>query len=385
MRVINVLPKFSEAAWGGAETTVLELSRRLRTEGFLPEVWTCRLDGDDRVAEIDGLPIRRYDALYLTATEKAMVGIGKAGIPPRLLVDCAALTSPSIVHAHCHNRLSSAVIAAARRRHLPSVLTIHSSFRPLSPRWRYWWSTEAGVRWADAVFAPDAAAPEVRRVAGSPERVHVLRHGVDRVFFERGDPQRARATLQATPDARILLMVGRICELKNQLLAVEAMEFIAEKVPEAMLVIVGPVSESQYGRRVRELIASSRVGHRVRLLDPVPRSDLALADLYAVSEIVLVPSRSEALPLVVLEAWASGTPLIAAKVEGLDGMITDGVDGRLFEPVTNQTLAAEVVRLMVDTTSRSSFARAGKLRSAGLDWPNVARSVADVYSRLARR
>ena len=100
---------------------------------------------------------------------------------------------------------------------------------------------------------------------------------------------------------------------------------------------------------------------------------------------VVVPSRGwEAFPLVVLEAFAAGAPVLASRIPGLDDRIADGVTGLLVDPESPPAWAAAVDRVRIDTAWRAAAGTAARREAAGYDWDAVARRHVDLYRRLAR-
>ena len=113
----------------------------------------------------------------------------------------------------------------------------------------------------------------------------------------------ARARYGIPTDATVLLNVGNLSEQKNQQILITAMA----DIPDAMLVIAGD------GPLTEELHAAARdVGDRVRLLGRVPIDQIA--DVYAMADVFVFPSRYEGRPLALLEAATAGLPILATPI-----------------------------------------------------------------------
>jgi glycosyltransferase involved in cell wall biosynthesis len=111
-----------------------------------------------------------------------------------------------------------------------------------------------------------------------------------------------------------------------------------------------------------------------------------LADMdgvYAQADVVLLTSRRDPLPRVVMEAMCHGLPVVATRVDGIPEMVEDGATGFLAESEDAQGLAEAVGRLLEDAALRRRMGEAGRERAGRLFSPEAyARASMDVYSRL---
>jgi glycosyltransferase involved in cell wall biosynthesis len=179
----------------------------------------------------------------------------------------------------------------------------------------------------------------------SPDKVTVTPHGVDPAFAP-GD---------GTNDG-YLLFVGAVQARKDPLAALDAAN--AAGVP---LVVVGPEKEPELARRLRAR------GADVRGWVEKPE----LAQLYRRAGALILPSRYEGFGVPVLEAMASGTPVVLSDDEALREVAGEaGVYGELADAVR---------RALAD---RERYARAGLERAAQFTWEESARRTADVYRQV---
>jgi glycosyltransferase involved in cell wall biosynthesis len=162
-----------------------------------------------------------------------------------------------------------------------------------------------------------------------------------------------RATLDTSADAPLLLSMGRLHPSKAHDVALLALALL----PDACLWIAGsgPL-EAQLKRLAHEL----GVDGRVRFLGW--RSDASA--LYRAADVVLFPSRFEPLGNVVIQAWAHGTPIVAAASAGPAALIRDGEDGLLAPVDDAESLAAAVARLLDDGALYARLSSAGIARVA---------------------
>jgi glycosyltransferase involved in cell wall biosynthesis len=236
----------------------------------------------------------------------------------------------------------------------PSVVTVHDlhfehdpSVMGLLDRVTFKAVVPRAVRKADHVLAVSVRTKRdiVELYGVSPDKVTVTPHGVDPAFAP-GD---------GTHDG-YLLFVGAVQARKDPLAALAAAE--AAGVP---LVVVGPEKDPELARELRAR------GADVRGWVEKPE----LAELYRRAGALILPSRFEGFGVPVLEAMASGTPVVLSDDEALREVAGDaGIYGDL----------ADGVRLAF--AERERYARAGLERAALFTWEESARRTADVYRQV---
>jgi len=153
------------------------------------------------------------------------------------------------------------------------------------------------------------------------ERVDLWQRGVDTDMFQ---PQLASRQMRSRlsggfPDAPLLLYVGRVSAEKQ----IEEIKPVLEAIPEARLAIVGDGPNRLALEEYFAGTATNFVGYL---------QGLELASAYASADAFVFPSRTETLGLVLLEAMAAGCPVVAARSGGIPDIVTDGVNGYLFDP-----------------------------------------------------
>ncbi len=167
------------------------------------------------------------------------------------------------------------------------------------------------------------------------DRIRVHHTGVDRALFHPRDRAAAKAALGVT--GPLMLSIGTLMERKGQRLAIDAMPAI----PGATLLIVGqgPAREELAAR-----IVALGLEHRIRLLGPLPHGDLPA--LLGAADLFVLPSASEGLANVWVEALACGTPVITADVGGAREVIATPAAGRLVarNPAAIAAAANELLR-----------------------------------------
>ena len=258
---------------------------------------------------------------------------------------------PELVHVH-HGWVIASLLAEMG---VPYVVTLHGSERQafeLYPTYRD--AVGRGLAGARRVMAVSAAvATEASATYDlDPAAIAVVQSGVDLSVFR---PQRVKRSAVlaalgvADTTAPIVLFSGRLIAIKGVDVLLRAVERCRARGVRFTTLIVGDGSEA--GRLVR-------LARRLRLTDISflgQQSHAALPALYNLADLVVVPSREDALPLVALEAQACGTPLVATTVGALPDAIGPHA-GLLVPPDDTAALADAMETLLAAGLKRSAGA-----------------------------
>ena len=255
----------------------------------------------------------------------------------RLIAACGV----GLVHARSRAPAWSA-LAAARRVGVPFVTTFHGVYNAGSRAKRLYNSVMAR---GDSVIAVSRfVADHLRDVYGIAQaRVRVIHRGIDLARFDRVGvgPDRVeslRRQWQIPPEARVVMLPGRLTRWKGQLLLLEALAALPDS--DLRCVLVG--SEQDRADYRRELVArAERLGLAGRVLLAGECDDMPAA--YAMADVVVSASTDpEAFGRVMAEAQAMGVPVIAAGHGAAPEIVRDGETGWLFPPGDAQALSARL-------------------------------------------
>ena len=237
------------------------------------------------------------------------------------------------------------VARLVRTEHLPDVIT--------DPQQRE--AHTAGLALVDAVICVSSGAAASFEQTGIPGfRPTVIRNGVPPARPSRG-PQATRALVGLTPERRVLLTTARLTPQKGLATLLDAMPAVLDRHPEAVLLLAG---DGPLETALRTQIDRLGLAGAVRLLGR--RSDVP--DLMAASDLFVLPSLFEGLPLAVLEAMAAGLPVVATAVGGTDEAVVDEVTGRLVRPGDAAALATAITACLSDPAMASAFGAAARAR-----------------------
>jgi glycosyltransferase involved in cell wall biosynthesis len=191
-----------------------------------------------------------------------------------------------------------------------------------------------------------------------PDRVEVIYNGIDLSAFDNPgrDRREARRELGLADGDVALIQVARLHPLKDHATALRALARVVRQRPDVRLVVVGAgPQEAAIARQVREL----GLGPFVRLLGrrhDVPR-------LLGAADLALLSSRSEGIPLALIEAMAAGLPAVATRVGGIPEVVEEGITGALAPAGDDEALAAQILRLVGDPAARAGLAASARRRA----------------------
>ena len=191
----------------------------------------------------------------------------------------------------------------------------------------YLTAAEHLLRWrADQVIAVSKLGAQnyIRRF-GASVPVEVVPNGIDIAKFREADRDMARARFGVAPGKRIVLQVGRLSEVKQQDLSIRALSGYL-KSHDAELWLAGLTEDPQYETMLRALVVEEGLKGKVKFLGS--RSDVP--ELLAAADLYLMPSKAEAHSIAVLEALASGIPIVLSDIPAFDDF--RGMEGVEFLP-----------------------------------------------------
>lgn len=272
------------------------------------------------------------------------------------------------------------------RMDCPVVATLHDALPIKYPEWcnprfrdaKNWLQVKA-ARKADHVIAlSHFAVPELVECFGVDERrISVVPCGVDEEWLWAPDPQAVAATLRANGlRPGYFLFVGTLQPRKNIERLLDAWLALPASVrAERQLVIVGGAG-SRSEQLVRRLQAAAANGENVAWLSGLT-SAAALREVYAGAGVFVFPSLYEGFGIPVVEAFASGVPVVASNTSSLPEVC----QGAALEvdPLDAGAIGEAMLALVRDDALRARCIEAGRRRAEQLTWRDTARQTAAVY------
>jgi glycosyltransferase involved in cell wall biosynthesis len=226
-------------------------------------------------------------------------------------------------------------------------------------------------------------------------RCQTVFNGVDIDNFVRDDSEKS-------PEQK-LLFVGRISPEKGLHNLLDALKIVIQKYPETQLQIVGPykpaptefiasLSDESTVASLAQFVPEKYYSHLQTKLSPEIAKNVSfvgsikhsqLVKLYQQANILINPSLSESFGMSLVEAMATGIPVIASKVGGMTGIVEEGKTGFLVESDNPNALAEAIIKLLAEPQLRTSMGEAGYERVLNyFSWDKVAESLLINYYRV---
>ncbi len=325
-------------AWAGAEAQAWHLVHRLPEHGVQPHVALLN----------PGETAERFAALGVPVTLLDEHVLGRRALARRLRAWMGDARL-NLVHTHKYKSHLFSVWATRGDAGPAIVRTLHGAPEvPAGWRWVKGSVANALDGWAlrgrtAAVIAvsQELAARFRSRLGRTP--LHTIPNGVVCPPVPPAVP----------PHPPRLVFCGRLAPVKRVDRLIRALAVIRAAVPEAELWIVGTGSEEP---ALRALARSVGVSEAVQFCGWRPD----VPDLLAQSDVVVMSSRHEGLPMIVLEAGAAGKPVVAPRVGGIPEAVRDGETGVLVDDATPTALAAACVSVLQDRARADAMGRAAR-------------------------
>jgi glycosyltransferase involved in cell wall biosynthesis len=346
IRVLRVIARMNV---GGPAWQVSVLTRGLNNSAFTSRL-VC---GEISEGEADFLALRDP---HLEVTRVASLGRGLSALDDvRAFLAIMRLIrefKPDVVHTHTAKagtlgRLAAVFMRVPVRVHTFHGHVLHGYFSPLVTRVfvgieRVLARFTHGIVSVGSQVRDDLLAVKI----GTFDKYRVIAPGVAKA--EVIDPAVARDLLGIAPDAQVLLFVGRLTEIKRPDRLLEAFSLVLEKVPSAVLLFAG---EGELFEKTKA--DASGLGESVRFLGW--RSDLAV--LFAATDIAILSSDNEGMPVTLIEASMAGVPCVTTDVGSAREVVLDGKTGFVVK-TESVALANAVVRILNDDGLRDAMGRA---------------------------
>jgi glycosyltransferase involved in cell wall biosynthesis len=407
MRVAHLLRKLDPAQWSGTEMAIQRLFDGLRANGVDPVVFCPRLeqgfDPDPLVSA--GFDVQRFKAFVPVfglsrQRKRQLISIGGNIMSFDLIRALWRERGLAVMHAHTLGRIGGIALTIAKQRRLPFVVTIHGGVLDLpekikrsfnSPVDRGWeWGKLFGMLFqshrlftdADAILTCNANEAALLQEQLPSKRVLVQPHGVPLEVYRANQRQAALEAFPQIRDRQVLLSLGRIDPIKNQSWLLEQAPKVFERHPRALLVLAGPCTDEPYGELIERTIQKSQFRDRVLLTGVLPPNDSRVVGLLQCASALVLPSLSETFGLVILEAWAAGTPVLSARASGPAALVQDGENGLLFDLDNPQTFHEALEHTLAEPALAKEMARRGSEVSQQYSMSALATRLKHLYEEL---
>ncbi len=375
MRIALVSPAFPYPQGGvyvGIERLALGLVHHLTGLGHTVDVFTTYWNGGGPIDHYEEVPIRRtHDLSTVVGRFGALFDLHYYTWGRGLLSHRRALNECDLVHALAPLSSTRDIVSMG----LPLITHFHhyeeiKAFSDVLSKPFHHWIERRAYRNSTLLLAPsrDSARSLVANFAVSADDTRVVPHAVDLGHF----PLQSR---KAREDVKILY-VGEHEKRKGLDHLLKAMAILRHLGLDAKLITVGSGSHLA---RLKNSASKLGISNRVEFRGYIPDSDQeVLPKVYSEADIFVLPSLLEGFGIVLLEAMATGLPIVATDVSAIPEVV--GEAGILVSPRDPEALARALRLLIDDKTRRSELGKKGRKRVESLyTWDRVIRRLVEVY------
>jgi glycosyltransferase involved in cell wall biosynthesis len=348
---------------GGVETHLVTLLPELVRRGHEVSLLTGSAEEANARENFKGVEITRAPIMNLNwLNKRGLVGIEDE--VKDVIWSFLEKTKPHVVHAHNMHYFSEAhaktLEEETRKRKIPLVLTAHNSWDDM-----LFLRLTRHIRWDHIIAVSYYIKKELMGIGCDQRKITTIHHGIDAAKFKptnRGDRKGKLAILK---NKRIIFHPARMGLAKGCDTSVKAMRLVIKKYPNAILVLAGTRNIVDWGSTQQKDIAyivdlMQALGVKNNVFIDMFTLD-EMARLYALAEICLYPSSvGEPFGLTMLEAMASGKPMIVTNSGGMPEVIQDGINGYIIPIRDYEALATKIMTLLDDARLRERIGATGR-------------------------
>ncbi|MCP9799230.1 glycosyltransferase family 1 protein [Synechococcus sp. RedBA-s] len=319
-----------------------------------------------RVIGVPALPLPLYPEL-------------KLALPRPAVAEALEAFQPDVVHVVNPAVLGLGGIWMARTRQIPLVASYHTHLPKYLEHYGMgvlepllWELLKAAHNQAVLNLCTSSVMVEELAQRGI-QHTALWQRGVDTEMFRpelRSETMRRRLMGPHPDSDSLLLYVGRLSAEKQ----IERIRPVLDALPQARLALVGDGPHRGQLEKVFEGTATTFVGYL---------GGEELASAYASADAFLFPSSTETLGLVLLEAMAAGCPVVGANRGGIPDIVTDGVNGCLYDPDDDASLTAATLRLLASPERREQLRLAARQEAERWGWAGATAQLRRFYRDVA--
>ena len=408
MHISHILRKYEPTQWGGTETAVLRLIQGLQTHGISSAVHAphgATLGDNDPMRDM-GVKVSRYHAFtpvwgISERQREELVSWGGNLFSFDLFTQL--LQSPAdVIHSHALNRIAGIGLRVARWKKIPHVVTLHGGALdiPAEVNEQLTAPLKGGFEWGkalgalvqsrrvleltDAIFTCNPREAQLLQQKYPHQRIIVQPHSVPATQYAVDHRSAALKAFPQIAGRDLIVKVARLDPAKNLPWLVRQLPEIKRRHPKAMLVLIGAGTTQHVVEELHREIERLGLQNDVLLTGGLASGSPELIGLIQQARVFALSSTAEPFGIVILEAWAAGTPVISSRTSGPLDLIAHGRTGLLYDLETSSTFHQAIDVVFNDPNLHRHLreqARAHVL--AEYDVPSIAARVARVYEDLS--
>lgn len=360
MKVLFVVPSYEPAwAFGGTVTATSGLCKTLPKKGADVTILTTDADGKGGHLDVPlGKPLNLADVKvwYFHCDFLPKKAFYSKGLSQKIKETVKYF---DLVHVSAiwqwHQRT---VFKECTKSHIPYIVSPHSSlmnwsFKEVGNRWlkSFYWGLfgNVSINKATAIHFLSHGEREVSRDFAHNSSSFIVPNGInlDDFRFDRTMRNELRGTLGLPESAKVILFLGRIHPKKNIELIVRAISENKNKTGKVFFLVVGYVENQKYYRSLRKLVTEYGLNSRVKWVPPIENKEVK--NFYLMSDLMVLPSKSEGVSMAINEALATSLPVLISNRVANHREIEKDRAGIIVEP--EQTSVTKALKMIMSSPS----------------------------------
>lgn len=384
MKIVQIgpYPISKDCIHGGVESSVYGLAHALAKEHDVYAIDLPRID------KIDGNEHDEQIVVYRFANHTKY----NQGAVKRVcdIVNVVCSLFPDIVHIHGTGLISYKLYRAFQKRGVKLMLTVHGLLhvektnalkRKFSLKRLYQYVVQSITEFRllncakQIIVDTGYVAEQIRQYHREHKicrlsNVHVIPQGINEYFL----------SLKCNRDSNVILSVGSISRRKGHMLLLKAFDQVCKQVPNAKLVIAGVLAEQDYFDELQAYINQSSNKENISLLINLPQEQLYA--LYQKACIFALNSQEESQGIALVEAMATGLPIVATNVGGIPYVVKDGETGLLANYSDIERFAHNMTVLLKNQSQYDQMSFRANQEAQRYLWTNIADEVMKLYREI---
>jgi len=351
---------------------VHDFAKRIRRAGAKVFVFTIIHSREDKKFEMwDNIPVLRVKVNTILSFFN----------PFKFLSFFKVFNKADLIHVHAIDVFGAFSILIAKLIRKPVVVTVHRADVLPSNSLFLNILRIIAFKVVDAIIAVSKATKKLALNVGAPaNKITVIYNAVDETMFTPRSKSLCRQKLGLPQNSKIILFVGNLIPRKGVEYLIRALPIILTKIPNVLLVVIG---DGPQRNELEHLAKELNLEQNIVFTGRISTEKLCL--YYGAADIFVLPSLHEGHPMVLLEAMASGLPVVATKVSGNMETVIHGKNGYLVEPKNAHQLANAIIKILSERKQISKFGKASLMiyRKKFSEEKQICK-IAEIYSRILR-
>lgn len=375
---------------GGMNVYILQLSNAMAKQGHKVDIFTRSHKDDNRSIVNVNTNVR---VIHLPQSKRDLYEDIKQYSKKLVLFVKKNNKGYDVIHAH-YFYSGLVAIEMTKNLHIKFIMTFHTLgilkefYGGVKDNKRIKAEKQIVVKSRGIIVSTDVEKHDLMTYYSAlKEKIWTIPPGVNHILFHPRKKLLSRIKLKIDKNKKIVLFVGRIDSIKGIEFLIKSIGFLVKKYPDfkhkfLVLLIGGDIKSREFQKnrevkKIKQLIFEKDLECCVKFTSSQPH--YMLPYYYSAADLVVMPSVYESFGLVVLEAMATGAAVIATRVGGLQYLITDSRDGRLFESRNIGQLAAIIWELVQKDSLRLKLGRAARKKSMQFCWDKQVAQMVQVY------